>query len=138
MIADELDSLPDSALNELFAVEVAGFAWVSDHSMRKCWLLAPHSLKHPMFAAMTRSLDFDVRDRGSLIDWCTDANAVLPWLEKYQNALPCWIAGSWQTTISKEVGEGETFDVVALGDAEAPTFARAAVLALIRAKRASK
>lgn len=120
-MTDALDSLPDSALNELFAVEVEGchlnrelaYGWTDPHGNLRATCDWPYG-------------------------YTADANAVLLWLEKHQNALPCWISGSWQTTISKEVGEGETFDVVTLGEAEAPTFARAAALALIRATRASK
>jgi hypothetical protein len=106
------DSLTDAQLNELFAVEVAGWSsggWSAWHKEDEG---TDRVIREPAFT--------------------TDANAVLPWLEK---------GGEWQA--SKRQGQWMVSFYEPKGDmyahlSVAPTFARAAVIALIRAVRASK
>jgi hypothetical protein len=63
--------------------------------------------------------------------FCTDANAVLPWLGKLPEFAVDYNGRRYLVHIHRHFAEGFPFG-------EAPTFARAAVLALLRAKRAEK
>ena len=112
---DELEELTDAGLSKVFAVEVAGFIrkGVLMHKKDGCWMLNPP-------------------------DFATDANTVLPWLEKrfsIANYYPKGICGvTWMVCIMKiPVISKQT-----LGEATQKTFPRAACIALIRAKRAEK
>lgn len=106
MNTDTLDQATDAELNELFSHEVAG--WIKSVVTNKPdghpWMKSP-----PIFA--------------------TDANAVLPWLEK---------CGPWKADQSPPDGVWVSVDRPAFAQAYADTFARAACLALIRARRAGK
>ncbi len=122
----ELDTMPDAALNELFAVEVAG--WRGGFVL---W-------GNPSGGGIPYGNDA-VGCWSPLPEFAVSADAVLPWLEK---------AAIWSN-------ESVSFDDTAqrhycrvtlqrrggaIGDvgcvARASTFARAAVIALICAKRA--
>lgn len=119
-MSDDLDTKTDAQLDELFAVEVAGWhrqeeRWPSQPYTRWTWRDKP--------GGDIRACD---------LRFTTDANAVLPWLEKH----------GWKGT-----SDGQRAAVVVLAGPDqqvhevrgiAPTFARAAVIALIRAKRATK
>lgn len=109
MTPDNLDTLSDAELNECFAVEVAG--WTSYDGRR---LISPQPRRRIVIPP----------------DFVFDANAVLPWLEKAGNPKIHWAYfgdPEWQVSLFPNGTE-----VVAI----APTFARAAAIALIRAKRA--
>lgn len=123
-MSDELESKTDAELNELFAVEVAGWRW--------------HTFPNGALPSVKHWKDADdkytsIHTAGNV---CTDANAVLPWLEKHPNAVLVLVDGAWHCDLNCEEGAGETFNIVTVASSEAKTFARAAVLALIRAKRA--
>ena len=67
----------------------------------------------------------------SVPDYFTDANAVLPWLEKWPGVNCChW--GDWTVDLYEDKSAGEDFDCVQKGTGEAPTFCEAAMLALLR------
>lgn len=130
-MSENLDTMSDAELNELFAVEIAG--WTIKRFWPSCDMRTDTSKPcHQWY-----------RPDGSLYSsdpwFCTDANAVLPWLAKMNSAsavLRTWIATpDWCVTIKECVGEnGERLEAQGV----APTFARAAVLALIRINRATK
>lgn len=116
-MTDELDSLPDAKLSEVFAMEVAGWKKVedcgwSDSDDEMIWDYAEDELASPIFA--------------------TSADAVLPWLMQIE----WWGDGikSKQRLVGVDVNTKPGYCVQAI----APTFARAACIALIRAKRAQK
>lgn len=114
-MTDNLDTLSDAALSETFAVEVAGFR-DDPHMPQLFWLDAEGNAvgKHD--------------DDGVSVDFfATSADAVLPWLP---NSCDAWRNGiGWFFCLYTEQGNIR-------GDA--PTFARAAAIAFIRAKRAEK
>lgn len=119
-MTDDLDKKTDDHLNALFSEEVAGIRpichcgdYVDTHG---------HNSGHS--PVVMKDADEP--------NWCSDANAVLPWLEKF----------GWMGTSGAK--EGAAVKVLAGPQphvfevrANAPTFARAAVLALLRAKRAT-
>lgn len=115
---DSLATLPDSDLSALFAVEVAGW---KEASTAAC----PHKIA-------VREVFGDDGLRCVVIPhYATSADAVLPWLENWSH---CW-------AVDREPGEDY---YVVLGhpeldafEATASTFARAACIALIKAKRAT-
>lgn len=132
-MTDDLDNKTDRELNEIFAEEVAGWT--------------PHrGLMHTEFSRGSEWLTDAPR-------FCTDANAVLPWLGNHHwrgNSNGCSGSNSDRYphytifVTERPVAEcperfgrehcGDSF----VGDLIAPSFARAAVIALIRAKRAEK
>ncbi len=65
--------------------------------------------------------------------FCADANAVLPWLEKEHEVSKVFECGEWFVGIERSVTHEGSF-----ASATAKTLARAAVIALLRAKRAQK
>jgi hypothetical protein len=99
---DELDTMPDAQLSEVFAVEVAGME--KRHVEADLW-------------------------HGMETQFATDANAVLPWLPKHWRA---------EAGILYEPKRDVVIVKVKDGRASAPTFARAACIALIRAARTKK
>ncbi len=131
-MSDDLDNKSDAELNELFAVEVAGWQvgnhglfWDSDNR-------EAHIIKGGLLHQKRTAMGLPSEPQ-FCVDFCTDANAVLLWLEK--GAWNLWFEGKQWYRVTVEVG------LVGEYDGHAPTFARAAVLALIRgarAKRASK
>jgi hypothetical protein len=116
-MTDELDSKTDAELSEIFAVEVSAFT--------DCEII------DGMYGQI------------KVPEYSTDSNAVLPWLEKnipekYETTYPF---GGWFVYSSFDEGKW----LVSLAHnghyefhAAAKTFARAACIALIRAKRAEK
>lgn len=119
---DKLDSLSDEALEELFAVEVC-------ETVKPI----PSQVEGVRFYEDTRN--------GALrrSDWrtdfwtafCSDIDAVLPWLEK---------CDAWQAGFDQ--GEMREYSVWVWApdyhEAESISFGRAAVIALLRAKRAEQ
>jgi hypothetical protein len=111
-MTDELDKMSEAELNRIFAVEVAG--WHADLPIQYTSGYRPGS------------------DRPEPIPpYATDANAVLPWLEKNDS----W-HGGYDGTGGPITYECEVFSRASYFKAMAPTFARAACVSLIRAKRA--
>ena len=109
-MTDELDKLADAELSEVFAVEVAGVEHIGNlwRNTGECWMIGV-----PPFA--------------------TDANAVLPWLEK----LPDWkVERMAFGGIDVEIYTENSYKVIA--EAKEYAFPRAVCIALIRAKRAEK
>lgn len=135
-MSDELENLTDGALSEVFAVEVAGWAWRDDHGLKKSWLVRPTAAEHPIFTAMPLGKSYDYCDAGSCIHFAASADDVLPWLHKAKNfEVNCYYSGTIRVRI-RDVGPRCRW--FTLGVAKAPTFARAACIALIRAARAQK
>lgn len=118
MTPDNLDTLSDAELNECFAVEVAGWKRANPEETRERyqhWLPpGKQPVKNIIYTARPESFS-------------TDANAVLPWLEK-DGIWECVFVGC-RGGYAVSVGHGP--------DSEARTFARAACIALIRAKRST-
>ena len=113
---DNLDRLSDLELNAVFAAEIAG--WFIDLPPQYAQGFRPKSTKPEPIPGFS-----------------TDANALLPWLDKYQWQLTRWNPMSPQ--------EAEYWINLPMGspgsvEATAPTFARSAATALIRAARATK
>lgn len=121
-----LSELTGAELNEAFAVEVAGW--------KRC--RSPFQSKTD---PSSRGWD-DPKcyGRQELPKWSISADAVMPWLEKFDCVSISMNAGTWNVHIYTESGSGETFDMLVLGEADAPTFARAACIALIEWKRREK
>lgn len=131
---DQLDSLTDSALAEAFAVEVAGwknrFATHDDPIQRGGSRLPNHF--GPSVMAWWH--EDSARFPGVYVappPFATSVDAVLPWLEKAPHVEITHINGVWVISVHADV-------YVCSGQADAPTFARAACLALLRAARAKK
>lgn len=143
MSADTLDSLTDAELSELFAVEVAGFTNIRDGYP---WEVNDEP---PEVRRVGRVKLFDSdslpTDPVEVPDFATSADAVLPWLEKTR-----WAGHSNGMTGSTNGYPHASIDIYLLGglarargecfhgDSLTRSFARAACLALLRAKRASK
>jgi len=111
-ITDDLDSQTDQTLNELFALEVAGW-----------WYDAGNEAT--MTAPRWRSPDGTWT---AYLNFCSDANAVLPHLEKWKSC-DIWyhrLTGLW--TIE--------FEGAAVG-ASAASLPRAAVIGMLRVNRAT-
>lgn len=117
-----LEDLPDDKLNERFAVECLGY------ERHKVWFNPPNTALYLSPSDLT---------------FCTDANAVMPYLEKTGGLSPePWCPtpiitfnrmARYPENIGWNVDLGEDNKVN-----RARTFARAACIALIKAKRASK
>lgn len=131
-MSDNLDIISDAALNEVFAVEVAALTEIRDSTR---W-----EMTDPPDDPIVRVGRDDNGGKNAVKDFSTDANAVLPWLEK-QRALNFNVAAAMGTRIT--TGVVWSVRLIDLRDnqmmqGEAPTFARAVCIALIRAKRAAK
>jgi hypothetical protein len=150
MTPDNLDTLSDAEINECFAVEVAGWTpWLEKRGdyTHYIWQKAGDKLPWMNYRDgekyrqnYTKAGKFDSMkhvDHLRLV-FSTDSNAVLPWLEKWPIASATRLDRGWSVTLLTESGEGETYNTHDAGDAEAPTFARAACIALIRAHRSQK
>ena len=121
-MTDELDTLTDDKLSKVFAVEVAGWTY---HKPK------PQDLKNPKptpYVWKCAKGEWQCNPT-----FATDANAVMPYLEGKR----------WGVVKDKGKTDGIIFSFYnAYGDAcglntVAPTFPRAACLALLRAKRES-
>lgn len=120
---DDLESLEDGALSEVFAVEIC-------ETVKPI----PSNVEGVRFYEDTRNGALRRSDwrNDFWTEFCTDANAVLPWLEKCDSWQSLFDQGEMREyTVTVWPGDGDCCD------AESTTFARAACLALIRAKRAS-
>ncbi len=134
---DELDTLPNERLDELFAIEVAGWrfhmadpkeSWVVMHE--DWWISKDEIDRRGPTTMFKRPHNF-----------CSDANAVLPWLEKAYT----WSKGTVGSAVT--VYSLEKHPVIADETIMLPRghhwnetqpavhFARAAVIALIRSRR---
>ncbi len=147
---DNLDTLNDAELNEAFAVEVAG--WLPRWHIFKRGLYfrpnaAGYTSKESEAGLFTeeeaKAYEYPHDEpvtirRAALGQFSTDANAVLPWLEKYDPVSVTWTGKSWAVTIMEETGSGETYDVPTIAEADAASFATAACIALLRAKRSTE
>lgn len=118
MNTDNLDTLNDAQLSEVFAVEVAGWRKIT-FRRREIWDAHGIPYTHPTFA--------------------TSADAVLPFLEKYEwgkfSFGPITIYG-YEQRWSEEFGRNFRTQIVLGEGPKKATFARAACIALILAKRA--
>jgi hypothetical protein len=123
---DQLDGMSNAELDEIFTVEVAGFVPMD------CMLHDVGAYR----GAGSRERS-DGKWIASHIPFCTNANAVLPWLEKHFIETEWCSPGQHHPRETHDNWRIRIPGVIA-GDGRARTFARAAVLALIRAKRASK
>lgn len=148
MNTDTLDQATDAELNELFAVEVAGFIMhptSSEPSMSR--LDVPEKWCYrDRWDQFYIGDPYDCRNLGLEHKWgymwhrpvfATDANTVLLWLEKHPTIE---IYRVYQLGGNGLVDESLPllWSVSIGGPSAAPTFARAACLALIRARRAGK
>lgn len=120
MSTDNLDSLPDAQLDEAFIREVCGWEWSEGSTTTMfpaCWY----------------------NEHGNPVSptpkFCGSVDAVLPWLEKYEGF---WLAkndvdepGNIGVCLTMHHPPRKTYAI-------APTFAKAAVICLLRARRAEK
>lgn len=116
---DNLDTLTELELTEIFAVEVAE------------WRRGDGKREYPFFWYSDRG----VESLGSLPNFATDADALMPWLSRYHNECRNNAGGGWQITL---VSGGPEFKTLGESHTQFITFARAACIALIRAKRATQ
>lgn len=118
---DDLDTLPDAQLDELFSIEVAGPAehqWYETHDGDIC--------NHC-------GLESWMPEEKCHIAYCADTNAVMPHLSKrHWNA---WTQGDDLATRRTYVGIYAEKGERGYEPSHASTFARAAVIALIRHAR---
>jgi len=123
---DNLDKLTDAELSGLFAKKVARLKNISVKAIAN-----PRIEHYTYSAAPTKD---NPHLRLPVPSFATSADAVLPWLNKH---------GGWCHVYAPfSVSRGVHYIVLLLNDGKslnvtAPTFARAACLALIRAKRAT-
>lgn len=110
MSTDTLDSLTDAQLSEAFAVEVAG--------------------EHPNDIKAAKAGDEDWH-RECPLPFATSADAVLPFTETQAYFGAAHTCDGWNITVGDKNVFRQNISV------HAPTFARAACIALIRAKRAT-
>lgn len=115
-MTDSLDSKTDGELNELFAVEVAG--WMRSEERACDWWIPGAGLA-----------------QGEPLVFCTDANAVLPFLPREPSG-NFWVCHAGYMGHRVCIHGGTCADILA--EAHDKTFHRAAVIALLRAKRARK
>ncbi len=132
---DELETLTDAELSELFALEVAGMTkrteglfWSADD--KRAYILtgsALHDVRKKMRLPCTPDL---------MLSFATDANAVLPFLEKLKK-----FHIYWDDFRMPAIPLPSSYHIDIRGRrlaANVPTLARAICLALVRAKRAAK
>lgn len=126
MTAAELSALSDQQLNELVAVEVAGWKltdsspWVKQMGYDKTWYrpVAPDG------AQVT----------GILPQFATSADAILPWLSRYHNECINNAGGGWKVVLFDYVPE---YHVIAACHERWLPFAKSACIALLLAKGAA-
>lgn len=116
---DDLDQKSDAELNKIFAEEVAGWVNVRPYIRTRT---------HDGLRILKGHPDRQSTER-RVPDFATDANAVLPWLEKWRYSDIYWnrITMLWQVRLQN--GDHE---------ASASTLARAAAIALIRGERGNR
>ncbi len=124
---DDLDSKSDSELNEIFAVEVMGKILYEDKQ--------PGANGRKYWEEDGGSTVFYLPDQ----TFCADANAVLPWIEVQADTAPHQQAAAQFNGTEWSVVLFTDFDCPHPGSRRgvASTFARAAVIAIIRVKRAN-
>jgi len=111
-MTDELETKTEAELSAVFAIEICGF----------------HKEADTYWVDGNEDLVCDIPD------FATDANAVLPWLEEYENVEFYFCSedfDKWYVGILYNNGISGAFGFD-------KTFARAACIALIRAARARK
>lgn len=122
-MSDALDTLPDAALSEVFAVEVAGWTEIRYEEGENVDIEG--RCIYPWSGIRGRN---SKGERDFIPHFATSTDAVLPYLEKHNEVFVEFFAATklWQVLI---VGKDRGVST---------TFARAAGLALIQAKRAEK
>lgn len=150
MNTDELDQKTDAELNEIFTVEVAEYVlhdkpfqppmsklevaerWCYRDRDGNFYLGEPYALHKAAFEEIGLRWGY----MWTRPKFCTDANSVLPWLEKHRpwgcDSEDPKMTNTWRIQVGCSVIGGD------MEFARSQTFARSAVIALIRAKRASK
>lgn len=116
MNTDDFSAKTDRELEELFVREIA--AWHNGDE------------KNGEYRGYQYDAKGNITQLGLHVPcFCSSADAVMPWLERWRYADLEWnrITESWQVSLQRGEFVGR-----------ADTFARAAVIALIRAKRAEK
>jgi hypothetical protein len=111
----ELENLTDAQLSEAFAVEVAGWSKRNDG-----WFVPPSPTGLPWIAAEVKS-------------FASSADYVMPFMNQHTAELDHSRIAGWHVRIY----QGSTPRGRNGYDATQPTFARAACIALIKAKRSS-
>lgn len=128
--ADNLDSLPDAQLDELFRREVCG--WYPEPCNKAFWR-THHPKENDPFEGYIGKEPSHYHSR-SLPPFCASADSVLPWLEKWD--WDCaWNRADYLIRIFKYPRHNRED---AQWWAAGKTFARCAVIALLRARRAEK
>lgn len=128
-MSDDLDSKTDRELDELFATTVAG------------WGIVPTE-NGQLYGYKNNAISYDVAAMPpqAIPEFTTSADDVLPWLENHRWKAPCEEttvtifrdSGKWTVILPAASWNDSGFS------GTAPTFAKAACLALLRAKRAEK
>lgn len=121
-VIDNLDSMTAAELDELFAVEVCGTLVPIEPTMGEA--RAYHDTRTGAYR--------NCKWRECFTDFSTDANSVLPWLEKQQYWSGKRPNMPYHVTVHYDPKDLDECQTHGMGD----TFARAAVVALIRAARA--
>jgi hypothetical protein len=116
-MTDELDRKTDDEISDIFAREVAGWKFTNEDDFNK---------------GLSNGEGFDLVEKA---DFATNANAVLPWLEKYKyfdlTKRDCDFMISIYLDVNKNL-------IITNATGVEKTFARAACITLIRAKRSEK
>ncbi len=139
MTPDDLDTKTDAELNELFAVKVAEIPYLFTLTKRGLYY-RPNAAGYTSRIEEAWQVTEDIADqhvyphdipvtkqRLPYPPFCTDANAVLPWLQKHD--IVCHFVpsnGLWHF---------RTYTTPSMIFVESPAFARGGVLILLRAKR---
>jgi hypothetical protein len=138
---DDLDSLPDAQLDELCAVAEGWQKTIcsAQNFIERGGMRFPNYFWEGEATAWWHPTDENATGvYGKPPNYCGSFERVRAALEKHKTVSVTWTSGSWDVTIYDEVGEGETFDMPIIGEADDPCLGRAAVVCLLRARRAEK
>lgn len=134
---DQLDEKTDNELDALFGREVADLGIIESH-----W---GDEVGNDVYGYRPHGSDPRTTPWANVPNYCSNANAVLPWLEKESawastrrndGQYSVWIEYPGKTT--EGVGLGKMTLSFCKAEGKASTFPRAAALALLRAKRGEK
>lgn len=119
-MSDELDTKTDAQISEIFAVEIAGYIKYTDGTFDD------------------KEVDWE-KERPRVVKmkelkFATSADAVMSWLEKHAASNSCRIIRGFSSRYNSEAW----CVYIACHQAVSSSLARAACIALIRAKRAEK
>ena len=139
-MSDDLETKTDAELNNLFAVEVAGWIPKSHGLLWDAVGSRSHIIADGVLHRKRTQMGLPT-DKPFLVDFCTDANAVLPWLEKYgvthyYTASRGHIVMLYLHGTDKNGTPSSSCAGYYMEPNPPTTFARATVIALLRAKRA--